>query len=63
MLFCSGQFISSYFLVPKPDGSFRFILNLKNLNTFIDTDHFKIEDLRLATRLISKNDLMTSIDL
>jgi len=22
---CEGQFLSSYFLVPKPDGSYRFI--------------------------------------
>ena len=58
-----GQFLSSFFLVPKPDGSFRFILNLKKLNKFINAEHFKIEDLTLATKLISKNDLLTTIDL
>jgi len=30
-----GQFISSIFLVPKPNGSMRFMLNLKKLNVFL----------------------------
>lgn len=53
-----GQFISPYFLVLKPNSSKCFILNLKNLNKFIKTSHFKLEDLRTATKLISKNSFM-----
>lgn len=58
-----GQFLSSYFLVKKPDGSYRFILNLKKLNKFIKTNHFKLEDLRTAIKLIFPDDFMASIDL
>ena len=57
------QFLSPYFLVEKPDGSHRFILNLKRLNKYIKTAHFKMEDVRTATRLLSEGDYMTSIDL
>ena len=34
-----SQFISAYFSVPKPDGSTRFILNLKKFNRFVWTKH------------------------
>ena len=61
--FSEGQFLSSYFLVSKPDGSFRFILNLKKLNLFVKTEHFKIEDIRTAINILCKNDLMCKIDL
>lgn len=40
----SNQFISRIFLVSKPNGSYRLILNLKELNKFINTEHFKLED-------------------
>lgn len=59
----SGQFVSTYFTVPKPDGSHRFILNLKKLNKFIVTEHFKLEDLRAAMKLVMQGDFMASIDL
>lgn len=60
---CSGQFLSSYFLVSKKDGTFRFVLNLKKLNEFIPTSHFKMEDGRTASKLLSQGDYMGKVDL
>ena len=39
------------FLKEKPDGSFRFILNLKNLNENINKIYFKMSILKLVTPL------------
>lgn len=58
-----GQFVSSIFSIPKKDGSHRFILNLKNLNKFIKTDHFKLDDIRTVSKLLSRNDFMCTLDL
>lgn len=58
-----GQFISSFFLVDKPDGTKRFILNLKNLNKFIKTVHFKLEDIKLVAKLVSRGDYLAKLDL
>lgn len=60
---CQNQYISSIFLIPKPNGQKRFILNLKQLNKFINTQHFKLEDLRTAIKLISSDCFMATIDL
>lgn len=57
------QFVSSIFLVPKPDGSLRLILNLKQLKTFIISEHFKIEDEKTVRRLIRWGSFMATIDL
>lgn len=57
------QFISDIFLVPKPDGSSRLILNLKSLNRFITTEHFKLEDLRTARDLMFPDCRMATLDL
>lgn len=57
------QFVSDIFLIPKSDGSMRFILNLKKLNKYIYTEHFKMEDLRTATKLMTKGCHMVNIDL
>lgn len=58
-----GQFISGIFLVPKSNGEMRLILNLKKLNDFIETTHFKMEDIRTAMRLISEGSFMSNLDL
>lgn len=58
-----GQFISTIFTVPKPDGTRRPILNLKNLNLFIENPHFKMETIKTASQLISLNCYMAVIDL
>ncbi|XP_063991174.1 uncharacterized protein LOC135169804 [Diachasmimorpha longicaudata] len=58
-----GQFISSYFLIPKPDGSNRFIFNLKRLNRFVVQKHFKMEDIRSVEILLNQGDWMASLDL
>ena len=50
----SNQLLSNIFLRPKPDGTNRLILNLKSLNNFILTNHFKLEDGRTVVRLMNK---------
>lgn len=58
-----GQFLSKIFLIPKSDGKFRFILNLKSFNKFVDNRHFKMEDYRTATKLMSRDCFMACVDL
>ncbi|EFN68577.1 Transposon Ty3-G Gag-Pol polyprotein, partial [Camponotus floridanus] len=58
-----GQFLSNIFLVPKPDGTHRLILNLKKLSEFVAAEHFKIEDWKVAKRLIGPHDYMATLDL
>lgn len=60
---CKDQFLSTYFLVPKPGGGFRFVLNLKKLNTFISISHFKMENFKAVKDMIFKDSYMCSIDL
>lgn len=57
------QFISTIFLAPKSNGGHRFILNLKNLNKFVSHDHFKMEDHRTASKMITEGSYMATIDL
>ena len=56
------KFISSYFLVPKPNGRYRFILNLKKFNEFVPTIHFKMEDIRTVINILEENDFLCSND-
>jgi hypothetical protein len=55
--------ISTIFIVPKPNGKFRPVINLKYLNVFVHYDHFKQETFKVVLDILQKNDFLTSIDL
>jgi hypothetical protein len=58
-----GQFVSNIFLRPKPNGTYRLILNLKRLNEFVVYHHFKMDSVHTAVHLMKQNCFMASIDL
>ena len=58
-----GEFISPILVRPKKDGSHRMILNLKNLNTHVEYNHFKMDTLESAICLMTPGCYMASIDL
>ena len=58
-----GQVISPIFLTPKPDGSYRMILNLKQFNEYVTYHHFKMETLHTITSLMERNCFMASLDI
>lgn len=47
-----GGFVSTIFLVPKKDGGQRPVINLKALNQFVQTDHFKMEGIHTMKQLV-----------
>ena len=57
------EFISNIFLRREKDGSYRMILNLKELNEFVVYHHFKMDSLQAAARLMKPGCFMASIDL
>ena len=56
-------FISQLFSVPKKDGGMRPIINLKGLNTFVETVHFKMEGIHMLKDTLKSGDWMTKVDL
>lgn len=58
-----NQFVSNIFIVPKSDGSDRLILNLKNLNKFLEVPHFKMENRTTVLNFLTPGCFMASIDL
>ena len=59
----AGEIISPIFSVPKPDGSVRIILNLKEFNEFVEYEHFKMENAVTAIQMMRRGCFMASIDL
>jgi len=58
-----GQFISTIFLVDKKSGGKRPVINLKSLNQFVDTKHFKMSGLKTVLSQIKQGDLLFTLDL
>ena len=59
----SPGFYSRLFLVPKKDGSWRPVIDLSNLNSFLRTDKFKMETPASVRLAIHTGDWAVSIDL
>ena len=58
-----GEFISTISIRPKKDGTYRLILNLKNLNDHVEYHHFKMDTLQSVIQLMKQNCYMASVDL
>jgi len=58
-----GGFYSTMFLVPKKDGKQRPVINLKALNRFVQSHHFKMEGLHTLRDLLKPGDWMVKVDL
>ena len=56
-------FHSTLFLVPKKEGGQRPVINLKALNCFIKTHHFKMEGIHTLKDLLQPGDWLTKVDL
>ena len=59
----AGEIVSHIFIRPKPDGTYRLILNLSRLNEHVDKITFKMETLRTALQLIRRNCFFGKMDL
>jgi hypothetical protein len=51
------------FLVKKSDGGFRFVLDAKALNMYVNIPHYKNEDIRTVLDLLQPGDVMVKFDL
>ena len=58
-----NSWVSNIFLVPKCQGGFRMILNLKELNKFIQYTKFKMDHIDKVVNLLCLFDFMGSLNL
>lgn len=55
--------LSPIFVIPKSSGDLRVILNLKEFNLYLATQHFRMETLSVILPQLAANDWAVSIDL
>ena len=58
-----GQVLSNVFLRPKPNGQYRLILDLTDLNKAVEYEHFKMTSLQTALDMTRQDCWMGSVDL
>ena len=58
-----GGFYSSLFIIPKKDGGWRTIINLKRLNRYLRIQHFKMESVYSVRDVLQRGDWMGKLDL
>ena len=56
-------FVFNVFVRPKKDGTYRMILNLKSLNELVVYQHFKMDNILTALKLMRLKCFMASVDL
>ena len=56
-------FQSQLFVVPRKDGGQRPIINLKKLNSFVQTQQFKMKGIHMLKDLLKPGGWMTKFDL
>ena len=57
------KYVSSIFLRPKKDGSYRLILNLRELNEYVVKRHFKMETLKSVLAFVTPDCFFGSLDI
>lgn len=58
-----AYFLSNIFVVPKHSGGNRLIINLKPLNEFVHSFHFKMEGIHTLKDSVRPGDFFTKLDL
>ena len=60
---CKNQFFSNIFTIPKKGGGRKPVVDMRDLNSFIEPVHFKMEDLSYLPSTLQRGDFMCNIDL
>ena len=58
-----NSFLSELFVIPKPNGKWRPIIDLRELNHFVEAPHFKMEGIQTMRELLRPGDFLGKIDL